>query len=176
MRAVSPTHIDAYLETEWRRAMRERHPLSMLLVDVDLFKLYNDTYGHVRGDVCLKEIADSAVEVVTRAGDLVARFGGEEFAIVLPNTDERGALEIARQLSDALRNRAITHGGSPYGVVTVSSGCATIVPEPRMAPSRLIERADRAMHEAKRRGRNRVCVSEDSNLAPPIRRVPESAP
>jgi diguanylate cyclase (GGDEF)-like protein/PAS domain S-box-containing protein len=167
---------DEYLETEWRRAMRERHPLSMLLVDVDLFKVYNDTYGHVRGDVCLKEIADSTVEVVTRAGDLVARFGGEEFAIVLPNTDEHGALEIARQLSDAVRNRAISHEGSPYKVVTVSAGCATVVPQPRIPPSRLIEKADRAMYEAKRRGRNRVCVSEDQQLAAATPLAPETAP
>ena len=167
---------DEYLQTEWRRAMRERHPLSMLLVDVDLFKLYNDTYGHVQGDLCLKEIADSTVAVVTRAGDLVARFGGEEFAIVLPNTDERGALEIARRLSDAVRNRGISHEGSPYGVVTVSAGCATVVPELRIHPSRLVEKADHAMYEAKRRGRNRVCVSGDHELAAAIPRAPETAP
>ena len=167
---------DEYLKTEWRRAMRERRPLSMLLVDVDLFKLYNDTYGHVRGDICLKEIAESAVEVVTRAGDLVARFGGEEFAIVMPNTDERGALEIAHQLSDAVSQRRINHGSSPYGVVTISAGCATIVPETAIHPSRLIEKADHAMYDAKRRGRNRVCVSDDQRLAALIPHEPETAP
>jgi len=148
----------------------------MLLVDVDLFKLYNDTYGHVQGDVCLKEIAGSAVEVVARAGDLVARFGGEEFAIVLPNTDARGALELAQQLSESVRKRAIAHGASPFGMVTVSAGCATIVPEARIAPSLLVEKADHAMYEAKRRGRNRVCVSDDLNLSPPTRPAPETAP
>jgi diguanylate cyclase (GGDEF)-like protein/PAS domain S-box-containing protein len=152
---------DEYLTTEWRRAMREHRPLSMVLVDVDLFKLFNDTYGHVQGDVCLKKLAESAMEVVTRAGDLVARFGGEEFAIVMPNTDEMGALSIARQFSDAVNRREICHEGSPYRVVTISAGCATVVPQPGMSSTHLVELADHAMYEAKRHGRNRVCSSPD---------------
>ncbi len=155
---------DEYLTAEWRRAMREHQRLSMVLVDVDLFKLYNDTYGHVQGDVCLKKLAESAMEVVTRAGDLVARFGGEEFAIVLPNTDETGTLSLARQLSDRVRGNEICHEGSPYRVVTISAGCATVVPEPGMSASHLVELADDAMYEAKRRGRNRVFTSLDHGV------------
>src|SRR5205823_14936776 len=107
------------------------------------------------------------VELVTRAGDLMARFGGEEFAIVLPNTDQRGALSVASQVWDAVRKRTINHAGSPYGVVTVSAGCATLVPQRGVSPTRLIESADRAMYEAKRRGRNRVCANADVELEVP---------
>ena len=152
---------DEYLRAEWRRALRAQQPLSMLLVDADLFKLYNDTYGHLQGDMCLRQIADSARYVVTRAGDLVARFGGEEFAIVLPHTDEAGAWRIAQQLSDAVNACQIAHQKSPYGVVTISTGCATVLPQPGLSSSLLIERADYAMYEAKRLGRNRVCVRSD---------------
>ena len=168
--------LDAYLRSEWRRAMRDRRPISAVVMDVDLFKLYNDTHGHVRGDMCLKQIADSAVAVVTRAGDLVARFGGEEFAIVLPNTDERGAFQIAQHISDAVSSRRIPHHGSPFDIVTVSAGCATIIPDPGMEPSLLIDNADRAMYEAKRQGRNRVCVSETQEMALSTPRGPETAP
>ncbi len=152
---------EEYLDAEWRRAIRERQPLSMLLIDVDLFKPYNDNYGHVRGDECLKQIAESAMSVLTRAGDLGARYGGEEFAIILPNTEQSGALAIANRLSNAVREEHIRHETSPYGEVTVSAGCATIVPQPGVGPSSLVERADRAMYEAKRRGRNRVCTDMD---------------
>ncbi|KAA6460178.1 diguanylate cyclase [Acidobacteria bacterium AB60] len=150
---------EEYLDAEWRRAIRDRKPLSMVLVDVDLFKLFNDSYGHVRGDECLKQIAEAAMDVVTRAGDVAARFGGEEFAIVLPNTDETGAVEIARELWSAVAKQRITHEASPYGIVTISAGCATITPRLGLGPSQLVEWADRAMYEAKRQGRNRVCSS-----------------
>ncbi len=155
---------DECLGTEWRRGMRDRKPLSMVLIDVDLFKPYNDTYGHVRGDGCLKQIAESATDVVTRPGDLVARFGGEEFAIILPNTDLAGALLVASEVGAALRHRNLRHEASPYGLVTISAGCATMMPQPGMHASDLIERSDAAMYEAKRGGRNRVCIySEQAN-------------
>jgi diguanylate cyclase (GGDEF)-like protein len=156
---------EEYLDAEWRRAIRERKPLSMLLVDVDLFKLFNDSYGHIRGDECLKQIAETAIEVVTRAGDLVARFGGEEFAIVLPNTDEEGALQMATELRSAVAEQRISHEASPYGVVTISAGCATVTPRLGVAPSQLVDWADRAMYEAKRQGRNRVCTSSGLEAA-----------
>lgn len=175
---------EEYLDAEWRRAIREQQPLSMLLIDVDLFKPYNDTYGHVRGDECLKQIAETAMSVVTRAGDLGARYGGEEFAIILPNTEQAGALAIANRLSAAIRDKHIRHESSPYREVTVSAGCSTIVPQLGLGPSILVERADQAMYEAKRRGRNRVCT--DSDVAPtdptrpalsdPVSSLPEPVP
>ena len=168
---------EEYLDAEWRRALREHQPLSMVLVDVDLFKPYNDTYGHVRGDECLKRIAETTMSVVTRAGDLGARFGGEEFAIILPNTDQNGAQAIAHRLWTAVKNEQILHEASPYGVVTISAGSASIVPQLGLGPSELVEWADLAMYEAKRRGRNRVCASAD--LDPTIRdrsRPPLSQP
>jgi diguanylate cyclase (GGDEF)-like protein/PAS domain S-box-containing protein len=150
---------DECLTAEWRRGLRERQPLSLVLIDVDLFKLFNDTYGHVRGDSCLKQIAESAMDVVTRPGDLVARFGGEEFAIILPHTDQEGALTIADGVVAALRHRNLRHQASPFGLVTISAGCATMVPPLAMHASDLIELADRAMYQAKRDGRNRVCTN-----------------
>ena len=150
---------DECLLTEWRRGLRERQPLSMVLIDVDFFKLYNDTYGHVRGDGCLKQISESAMDVVTRPGDLVARIGGEEFAIVLPNTDQEGAAVIANEVRVAVDGRNLRHQASPYGRVTISAGYAAIIPQLGLHASDLIESADRAMYLAKRRGRNRVATN-----------------
>ncbi|HEY1983998.1 MAG TPA: diguanylate cyclase [Terracidiphilus sp.] len=154
---------DTYLEIEWRRGMREHQSLSMVLIDVDLFKSYNDTYGHVRGDGCLKQIAEAAMDVVTRPGDLVARFGGEEFAIILPNTALEGAIKVARDVSENLLHRDLKHEGSPYGLVTISAGCATFIPNPGLRSSDLIERADSGLYRAKRSGRNRICVSVEQD-------------
>lgn len=155
---------EEYLDEEWRRAIREQKPLSMVLLDVDLFKLFNDSYGHVRGDECLKQIAETTTEVVTRAGDVAARFGGEEFAIVMPNTDAGGALEIAEQLRSTVSSQQMCHQASPFGVVTISVGCATITPSLGVGPSQLVDWADRALYEAKRLGRNRVCASHSLEL------------
>lgn len=152
---------DEGITTEWRRGLRESKPLSLILIDVDKFKTYNDTYGHVRGDSCLKQIAESALDVVTRPGDLVARYGGEEFAIVLPNTDQEGAVKLGNEVCESLRSRGLKHEGSPYGIVTISAGCATMVPHFGQRASDLIELADRALYLAKRKGRNRVCIPGD---------------
>lgn len=153
---------DECLAKEWRRALRDRTELSMVLLDVDMFKSYNDTYGHLRGDSCLKQIAESALDVVTRPGDLVARYGGEEFAIILPNTDQYGAIKIASEVNDALRARKLIHVASPHGIVTLSAGCATLIPHLGQRTSDLIEIADHALYVAKRGGRNRVCGNDDS--------------
>jgi diguanylate cyclase (GGDEF)-like protein/PAS domain S-box-containing protein len=148
---------DLCLSNEWRRGMRERKPLSMLLIDADLFKSYNDCYGHVRGDSCLKQIAEAAMDVVWRPGDLVARFGGEEFAVILPNTANEGAMQIARQVCEALGRRKLIHSANPAGIVTVSVGCATVVPSLGQHSVTLIELADQSLYKAKRNGRNRAC-------------------
>jgi diguanylate cyclase (GGDEF)-like protein/PAS domain S-box-containing protein len=148
---------DQSLAVEWRRTLRDRRPLSMLLMDVDQFKSFNDTYGHVRGDTCLKEIAGATQDAVTRPGDIVARIGGEEFAIILPNTGNDGAMQVANTVCAAIRDRAIPHAGSSQGRVTVSIGCATILTSLGLSSIALIEMADRALYQAKREGRNRVC-------------------
>jgi len=160
---------DEAVATEWRRALRESDKLSLLLIDADHFKRYNDTYGHVRGDSCLKQIAEAALDVVLRPGDLVARYGGEEFAVVLPGTDEIGAKAVAEDICEAVRNRRLPHEGNPPGIVTVSIGCATVIPTRSKTPQDLIESADQALYRAKGRGRNRVVVAGTPNRlgAPP---------
>lgn len=154
--------LDQCLSSEWRRGMRDRKPLSMLLVDVDFFKSFNDTYGHLHGDRCLKEIAQATRDAVAREGDLVARFGGEEFAIVLPDTSNDGAVEVATRLCEAVRCRKLIHSANPLGYLTVSVGCATLIPTPGKHASGLIQMADDAMYTAKRNGRNRICNANEA--------------
>jgi diguanylate cyclase (GGDEF)-like protein/PAS domain S-box-containing protein len=154
--------LDHVLTNEWRRAIREQEQISLLLIDVDFFKSYNDSYGHLPGDDCLKTIAQLATRVVSRPGDLVARFGGEEFAIVLPGTSNRGAVEVAAQLCERVRRRRIPHKGNPLEYLTLSVGCATMAPCPGQNASALIQMADEALYIAKRNGRNQVGNANDS--------------
>jgi diguanylate cyclase (GGDEF)-like protein/PAS domain S-box-containing protein len=149
---------DQCLGIEWRRGMRERKPLSLLLIDADVFKAYNDAYGHLRGDYCLKQIAEAIEEVVLRPGDLVARFGGEEFAVILPNTSAHGAIQLAQDICAMMCNRQLPHSGNPVGIVTVSAGSATLVPKLGQPPAALVDCADQALYQAKRSGRNRACA------------------
>ena len=151
-------HFDQSLTTEWRRAMRERRPLSLVLIDADLFKGYNDTFGHLRGDNCLKQIAEAILDVVSRPGDLVARFGGEEFAVILPNTPAHGALQVAQDICAVMRDRQLPYPASAAGFVTVSTGCATLVPQFGQHAVAFVDRADHALYEAKHKGRNRACA------------------
>jgi diguanylate cyclase (GGDEF)-like protein/PAS domain S-box-containing protein len=151
---------DETLDCEWRRAVRERTELSLVMLDVDHFKIYNDLYGHLCGDDCLRQIADSIRSVVARAADLVARYGGEEFAVILPNTDSRGAIEVCKEILSTVRKRNITHDGNPHAVVTVSAGCVTRVPEEGASFVNMLQEADAALYRAKALGRNRVEVAE----------------
>ena len=153
---------DQCLANEWRRCLRERMPVSVLLIDADWFKSFNDTYGHPRGDRCLKQIADSALEAVSRASDMVARIGGEEFGVILPNTHSEGARQLAEKIRSALRARKVTHSANPSGSVTISVGCATMVPSVGEHASTLIQRADEALYRAKHAGRDRVCDWADA--------------
>lgn len=147
---------EQFIKAEWRRARREREPLSLLVLDADWFKSYNDTYGHPRGDSCLKQIAEAALGVVMRSSDLVARVGGEEFAVILPNTPASAAVEIANQICAAIRRRRLPHNTNPTGYVTISAGCATIVPAAGQHSIMLMQRADEALYAAKHAGRNQA--------------------
>ena len=151
---------DEILDHEWRRGVREQTELSLLLLDVDDFKLYNDINGHLSGDDCLRLIVDAMQQVVTRAADLLARYGGEEFAVILPNTSRSGAIEMCRQILSELAKRQIPHGGSSHGIVTVSIGCATKTPDEELGLIALLQAADAALYRAKALGRNRVEVAE----------------
>jgi diguanylate cyclase (GGDEF)-like protein len=153
--------LDAALDLEWRRLARARRPLSLLLVDVDAFKAYNDGLGHPQGDECLRRVAAHLAEGVHRAGDLVARYGGEEFAVLLGGTGPADAAAVAGRLRAGVEALAIPHPASPAGaVVTVSVGVAGWVPGvDGDHPDELIGAADRALYAAKRAGRNRVMVS-----------------
>jgi diguanylate cyclase (GGDEF)-like protein len=140
-------HFDDTLALEWRRATRNGLPLSLLLVDIDYFKTYNDTNGHPAGDEVLRRVADLLREAVQRAADVVARYGGEEFAVLLPETDAGHAQRVAESIRASVEQ---------HGVVTVSIGAATATPSRDRPPQDLVKHADDALYRAKREGRNRV--------------------
>jgi diguanylate cyclase (GGDEF)-like protein/PAS domain S-box-containing protein len=148
--------LDQVLEHEWRVAVRNKSDMSLLLIDVDHFKSYNDIHGHLAGDDCLRRIAKVTADMVSRPSDLVARYGGEEFAVVLPTTPESGARKVAERIRGAVQGLAMPHEGNRHGVITVSIGCATYTPDPDMKLDRLIEAADSALYRAKTAGRNAV--------------------
>lgn len=159
-------HFDAVLEQEWRRAAREGTPLSLLMLDLDCFKAFNDRYGHPAGDACLRAVAEALRVAARRPGDLAARYGGEELAMVLPCTDRAGALHLAECARAAIEALGLMHAGNAAGVVTISVGCATLAVTPALCASgskALLCEADRALYEAKRGGRNRVA----SPVGPP---------
>lgn len=147
---------DEALDREWQRALRSRTSLSLILFDADFFKAYNDRYGHLAGDDCLRKIADTFTSTVRRPADLVARFGGEEFGIILPETDAAGAFRLAESLRTRVERMAWSHAASPSGVVTLSGGCASMTPMVGETSTDLLNSADEALYEAKRQGRNRI--------------------
>ncbi|MDA0189561.1 MAG: diguanylate cyclase [Proteobacteria bacterium] len=147
---------DAALEIEWARAARLHQPLAILMLDADLFKQYNDRYGHQAGDACLCAIARCLGAAARRASDLAARYGGEEFAIVAPDTDPASARQLAETIRLAVAALDLPHPDSPHARVTVSIGVASLRPAPEHAPGDLLQQADAALYRAKQRGRN--CV------------------
>lgn len=154
---------DEFLEREWRRALRDENHISLIMVDIDYFKKYNDGYGHQAGDDCLKKVAGALAKDVKRPGDLVARYGGEEFAVVLSNTEAATAKNIAEKLRSNIESMGVPHDHSEAGkVVTLSIGVASVVPSRDSSPGELIEAADKALYKAKHNGRNRVEVSAGS--------------
>lgn len=157
---------DQRLGNEWKRACRDPRSLALLMIDVDHFKLYNDTYGHQAGDRCLQQIARVLAQVVYRPGDLVARYGGEEFTVILTATDAGGASVVARRILDRIAELAMPHSGSEIGRVALSIGVASTIPRADMPPDGLIAAADAALYQAKHAGRNRVVVAEGAEAAP----------
>lgn len=148
---------DDLLEQEFRRARRGHTPLSLILMDLDFFKQFNDHYGHPTGDACLRSAAQVLSTLIVRAGDLAARFGGEEFVVLLPNTDHKGAMAVAERIRKAVEDLRLPHCNSPAGVVTASLGVATMVDRASFnSVGDLVERADKCLYAAKRDGRNRV--------------------
>lgn len=174
-RVANRRGFDQALEHEWRRLIRESvsaknagtetqfvqkpSSVSLILCDVDFFKRYNDSCGHLAGDECLQEVAEALTRSVKRPGDLVARYGGEEFAILLPNTDAAGAVSVAQKIRTEIRNLQIPHPTSSVSeFITVSLGVTATIPCPSTVPSELISIADKALYQAKEAGRDRLIL------------------
>jgi len=149
-----------FLARAWQHAMREKSPLSILIIDIDDFKAYNDTYGHHKGDQCLKLVADAIRRGVGRASDLVSRYGGEEFIVVLGDTPLEGGLQIAERIRATVEELGVPHSGATsYDCVTISVGITSTLPTHDTQPETVLISADRAMYTAKRDGKNRVAYS-----------------
>ncbi len=152
---------DDFLAVEWRRAAREQTPISLISIDIDHFKAYNDHYGHPQGDQCLIQVARALAASVTRPTDLVARCGGEEFAAVLPATGSAGATLLAEQMRARVLAQGLEHAHSAtHSHVTISLGVATLVPQADESPQALVDLADAALYEAKSAGRNRFVARQ----------------
>lgn len=167
-------HVDGVLADEVRRAMRSDHPLSLLMLDVDFFKKYNDCYGHVRGDECLRAVAAELRNALHRYSDIVGRYGGEEFVAILPGTDAVGALKVAGAIIQAIGALNLPHAKSRYGKVTLSIGAATLESNPagwgiEERCDALMQAADRALYTAKLSGRNTVYGMSTGALADAVR-------
>lgn len=153
-------HFDRVLYQEWNRLRREGSPLSLLLLDIDYFKQYNDSYGHLAGDFCLQEVAQVLQNIVQRSSDLVARYGGEEFAVILPNTQTSEAVEVAERIREQVEALQIPHRESEVSnYVTMSIGVATLIPIEHLTPQIVIHTADQALYQAKQNGRNSICIA-----------------
>jgi len=150
---------DEALQTEWRRCQRDLRSISLVMIDIDHFKRYNDHYGHQQGDECLRQVAQAIAGCLKRPSDLAARYGGEEFVCLLPNTDIAGAVTKAEQMRTAVVALGLPHESSPSApIVTISLGVSTVAPDGQV-PESLVEQADAQLYRAKGDGRNRVCTS-----------------
>jgi diguanylate cyclase (GGDEF)-like protein len=162
-------YFDSHLVTEWKRMLREACPLSLVFCDIDYFKVFNDTFGHLAGDECLRQVAQVISQVLKRPGDLAARYGGEEFAIILPRTNAMGAMEIAEALRLAVRQINVPlqcpeKWSLPRVTVTVSVGVATTIPYADLSSNDLIMAADKALYQSKQQGRDRTTLSHTLNF------------
>jgi len=154
-------YFDDILELEWQRSARSQLPLALIMLDIDYFKLYNDSYGHLAGDECLKQVANVLKTTIKRAYDLAARYGGEEFTIILPDTDINGAFTVAEKIRKNIEKLAINHEPSLIScVVTVSLGVVAMIPDISYKPESLIAAADKALYQAKQTGRNKTIIAD----------------
>jgi two-component system chemotaxis family response regulator WspR len=154
-------YFDEYLDTEWLRNLRAQQPISLIMIDVDFFKRYNDTYGHMEGDRCLQRVAEVIRNVLSRPSDLTARYGGEEFCALLPLTPPEGAYHLAQNLCARVEQLKIIHPASDIAPhVTVSAGVAGCIPVRGTKPESLVARADAALYRAKDNGRNQAAMAE----------------
>ena len=148
---------DEGLDSEWRRAMRREIPISLLMIDIDYFKNFNDTYGHAAGDECLRAVAQTLSNTPQRPADFVARYGGEEFVVILPETGIEPAVDLANRIRQDIEHLNISHAASQVAdCVTLSLGVSALVPTQNTSPAILIEAADKCLYEAKDGGRNQV--------------------
>lgn len=153
---------DEMLDREWKRSLREKVPVAIVMVDVDYFKKYNDTYGHQAGDECLRQVAEAMEKRVHRPSDYAARYGGEEFVLLLSNTSLDGAIKVAEDIRLLIENLKLPHAASEVSsYVTISLGVMTLIPDAGMQISEVVRKADQALYYAKRRGRNRVMSYSD---------------
>ncbi|MCL1091099.1 diguanylate cyclase [Shewanella profunda] len=155
---------DHMLRTEWSRGQRSNTPLALIMLDIDHFKLFNDYYGHLAGDDCLKKLANCLSQSGRRAGELVARYGGEEFIILLPNTDKQTSLDTAHYIHQLIQSLTIPHAKTDLGIVTVSLGIACLQPSEQHSALELVRQADAALYLAKSAGRN--CIRSLPSLNP----------
>jgi diguanylate cyclase (GGDEF)-like protein len=152
---------DGMLAQEWKRGQRAGTPLALIMLDVDYFKKFNDRYGHPAGDRCLQALATALAQTGRRAGELAVRYGGEEFVMLLPNTNGHEALETARHIQQQVWSLALPHAETPTGIVTVSLGVASLVPSAQLNAEDLVQQADTALYGAKQSGRNCVRMASD---------------
>lgn len=154
-------YFDYFMDLSWRDSIREKKPISLIMIDIDYFKAYNDNYGHLQGDECLIRVASCIEASLRRPRDIVARYGGEEFAVVLPNTAAEGALQLAEAIRCSIKDLCIRHETSEcIPQVTVSLGVASIMPTASDKAEDLIQKADEALYKSKAHGRNRVTLSD----------------
>ena len=163
-RIANRRKLDEYLSTEWRRMAREKEVLSLILCDIDFFKLYNDNHGHQEGDRCLQAVAQAIQSALKRPADLAARYGGEEFAVVLPSTDSAGALHVAERIRAAVKMLKIPHAHSKADYyVSLSLGVSSLSPNDQTTPETLVAISDKALYAAKEKGRDRAVLGRAEN-------------
>ncbi len=152
-----------FLHREWLREQREQQPFSVIMIDIDHFKKFNDAYGHLEGDVCLQKVSWALQCALCRPGDLLARYGGEEFVAILPHTDISGAAELAAAFHSQVQKLAIPHSNSPVSsIITISIGMASVIPNQNLSSTQVVAMADEALYQAKQAGRNQSVIAKAS--------------